>query len=100
MQLWQLFIFITNSCTSPQQWLHCAICAYENSVVMDFSKNSVAAHSGPLFLSLNWFSAPEEIIFFAELEAKTLLVFTVFFCLAQKWHVVIVQTGAPGGSQA
>lgn len=78
MQLWQLCIFITNSCTSPQQWLHCAICAYKNSVVMDFSKNSVAAHSGPHFLSLNWFSAPEEIIFFAKLEAKTLLVLQCF----------------------
>lgn len=64
---------------------------------MGYSKNSVAAHSSSHFLSFNWFSAPEEIIFFANLEAKTLLVFTVFFCLAQKWPVVIVQTGAPGG---
>lgn len=64
---------------------------------MGYSKNSVDAQSGPHFLSFNLFSAPEEIIFFAKWKAKTLLVFTVFFCLAQKWHVVIVQTGAPGG---
>lgn len=73
---------------------------YENSVVMDYSKNSVAAHSGSHFMSFNWFSAPDEIIFFANLEDKTLLVLPVFSCLAQKWCVVIVQTGAPGGIYA
>ena len=50
---------------------------------MDYSENSVATHSGSHFLSFNGFSAPEEIIFFANLEAKTLLFFMVFFCLAQ-----------------
>lgn len=40
---------------------------------MDNSKNSVAVCSGSCFLSFNGFCAPEEIIFFAYLEAKTLL---------------------------
>lgn len=100
IQLWQLCLFISNSCISPQQCLHFAIRVYENSVVMDYSKNSVAALSGSHFLSFNWFSAPEEINFFANLEAKTFLVLPVLFCLAQKWRVVIVQMGAPGGIQA
>jgi len=46
---------------------------------MDYSKNSVS----PYFLSFNGFSAPEDIIFFANLAAKTLLFFMAFFSLAQ-----------------
>lgn len=83
IQLCQLCLFISNSCISPQQCLHFAICIYENTIVVDYSKNSVATHSGSHFLSFNGCSAPEEIIFFANLEAKTSLFFMVVFCLAQ-----------------
>lgn len=50
---------------------------------MDYSKDSVATRSGSHFLTFNGFSAPAEIIFFTNLEAKTLLFFMVFFCLAR-----------------
>lgn len=73
MHLRQLCLFILTSCISSQQCLHFAICIYENTIAMDNSKNSVAVCSGSCLLSFNGFCAPEEIIFFAYLEAKTLL---------------------------
>lgn len=42
-------------------------------------RNSVPARAGSHFLSFPGFSASEEIIFFANLEAKTLLVFVEVF---------------------